>query len=44
MSSHRGKLTTEEGARTPFMLTQMKNLEDGGHTGRFFRNEALSEW
>eukprot|EP00752_Nemacystus_decipiens_P012218 g10832.t1 len=44
MSSHRGSLTTEEGARTPFMLTQMKSLDEGGYTGRFFRNEALSEW
>ncbi|CAM9893132.1 unnamed protein product [Pylaiella littoralis] len=44
MTSHRGTLTPEEGARTPFMLTQMKNAEDGGLTGRFFRKEALSEW
>lgn len=39
-----GMLTTEEGARTPFAVTQMKNLEEGGHTGRFFRNEAPVVW
>lgn len=37
-------LTTEEGARTPFVVTQMKTLEEGGHTGRFFRNEAPVVW
>ncbi|CAN0462792.1 unnamed protein product [Ectocarpus sp. 12 AP-2014] len=44
MTSHRGTLTPEEGARTPFMLTQMKSVDEGGLTGEFFRREALAEW
>lgn len=46
MSSNRGTLTPEEGARTPFMLTQMPTEKGsgGGLTGEFFRNEALAEW
>eukprot|EP00903_Cladosiphon_okamuranus_P011691 g10996.t1 len=44
MTSHGGMLTTEEGARTPFIVTQTKNLEEGGHTGRFFRNGAPVAW
>ncbi|CAM9499581.1 unnamed protein product, partial [Hapterophycus canaliculatus] len=46
MTSHMGTLTPEEGARTPFMLTQMSTEKGsgGGLTGQFFRREALSEW
>ncbi|CAM9596057.1 unnamed protein product, partial [Ascophyllum nodosum] len=44
MTSHRGHLSPEEGARTPFMLTQMKDLAKGGVTGGFFQREALSRW
>lgn len=44
LTANQGMLTPEQGARTPFMVTQMKSLDEGGHAGRFFRNEALSIW
>ncbi|CAN0057763.1 unnamed protein product, partial [Laminaria digitata] len=44
MTSHKGHLTPEEGARTPFMLSQMKDVAEGGVTGGFFRKEALAQW
>ncbi|CAM9978722.1 unnamed protein product [Sphacelaria rigidula] len=44
MTSHKGTLSPEQGARTPYMLTQMKSLKEGGVTGKFFQREAISEW
>lgn len=50
MTSHMGHLTPEEGARTPFMLTQLKGVGEagsdgnGGETGGFFQREALAVW
>lgn len=46
MTSHRGFLTPEEGARTPFYLSQLANPGKGGEarTGEFYKHQAVASW
>lgn len=44
MTSHMGEQTPEEGARMPYMLTQMGSSGEARLTGAFYRLGELTEW
>jgi len=44
MTSHKGPRSPEEGARTPAMLATLPHDSALAASGKFFENEAESEW
>lgn len=44
MTSFKAERTAEEGARTPYMLTQMTDLDKDGVSGSFFRMQKIIAW